>query len=92
MESTCSCRGMGSVPGPGRFYMPWDNNACTPQVLNPYAATTEALHALEPMLCDRRSHCNKKPVHHNWGVAPAHCSGRKPTPSSKDPLQPKIIK
>ena len=31
--------------------------ACVPQLLKP-------VH-LEPMLCDKRSHCNEKPVHHN---------------------------
>ena len=30
-------------------------------------------HALQPMLCNKRSHSNEKPVHRNWRGAPAHC-------------------
>ena len=26
---------------------------------------------LDPMMCNKRSHCNEKPVHHSSGVAPA---------------------
>ena len=26
---------MGSIPGPGRFYMPWGNKAHVPQLLKP---------------------------------------------------------
>ena len=33
----------GSIPGPGRFYMPWSNWAHEPQVLSLHAVTTEAL-------------------------------------------------
>ena len=29
-----------------------------------------SLPALEPVLCNRRSHCNEKPEHHNQRVAP----------------------
>ena len=25
----------GSIPGPGRFHMPWTNKACAPQLLKP---------------------------------------------------------
>ena len=32
---------------------------------------TEA-RALEPVPCNKRSHHNEKPVHHNWRGAPAH--------------------
>lgn len=43
---------MGSMSGPGRFHMQ----------LSPRVATTE-LSALEPVLCDKRSHCTEKPAH-----------------------------
>ena len=33
---------MGSIPGPGRFHMPWVNWACVPQLLGLCAATAEA--------------------------------------------------
>ena len=33
---------VGSVSGLGRFHMPWGNQACKPQLLDPSAATTEA--------------------------------------------------
>lgn len=32
----------GSVPGPGRFHMPWSNSAHAPQLVSLGAATTEA--------------------------------------------------
>ena len=66
----------GSSPGPGRYHMPRSNEAhvpqllslCSrarePQLLSPHATTTEAAH-LEPMLRDKRSHCNEKPAHRN---------------------------
>ena len=69
----------GLSPGPGRSHMPQSNQdhapqlpslrsrAHEPQLLSPRAATTEA-HApqpLKPMLCDKRSHRNEKPAHHN---------------------------
>ena len=31
----------------------------------PVCRTYCSLPALEPMLCNKRSHCNKKPKHHN---------------------------
>ena len=39
--------------------------------------------ALEPVLCNKRSHCNEDPVHHVW---------RKPEQSNEDPAQPKTDK
>ena len=66
----------GSIPGPGSFRMPQSNEACAPQLLtlcsrapepqllSPCATTIEAsTPALEPMLCNKRSHCNEKPEH-----------------------------
>ena len=53
---------MGSIPSSGRFHMPWGN-------LSPCAATTEPVYyvswspsALGPMLYDKRSLYNEKPV------------------------------
>ena len=54
-----------------------------PQVvgqLSPCATTTEPLR-LEPNFCNKRSHCNEKPMDH---------SQRKPTHSNEEPVQPKI--
>lgn len=33
---------IGSIPGMGRFYMPWATNTCVPQLLSRSAATTKA--------------------------------------------------
>ena len=33
---------------------------------------------LEIRLHNKRSHCNEKPEHSNWRVAPSHCNYRKP--------------
>ena len=49
MNLPASARDMGFIPGPGRFRMPWGNCPCT--------AVTEAL---EPVLYNKRSHCNEK--------------------------------
>ena len=51
-----------SIPGPERSNMPRGNYARAPQVLSgvPHATTTEAL---EPMLHNKRSQCNEKPMH-----------------------------
>ena len=40
--------------------------------------------AVEPMLHNRRSRCNEKPVHYNWRVALEH--------GDEDPMQQKIKK
>ena len=47
---------MVSVSAQGRFHMPWSNLAQAPQLLN--------LHALEPVLGNKRSHHNEKPTHY----------------------------
>jgi len=38
----------GSIPGLGRFNMPWSNQVPVPQLLKPAR--------LEPVLCNKRSH------------------------------------
>ena len=47
----------GLIPGLGRFHMRRGNQTHAPQLRKPML--------LEPMLQNKRSHCNKKPVHHN---------------------------
>ena len=47
----------GLSPGPGRFHMLRSNKARVPQLLKPAS--------LEPMLRNKRSHCNEKPAYHN---------------------------
>ena len=46
----------GSSPGPGRSHMLQSNLAHAPQLLSP---------CLEPVLHNKRSHGNEKPVHRN---------------------------
>ena len=77
-----------STPGPGIFHMPWGTwtpGATKPRCNNSYAW------ALEPVLCNKRSHSSEKPMQRNERVAPAHRSYRKPMPNSEDQAQPKII-
>ena len=44
----------GSIPGLGRFHVPLGKWACAPLQLSPST--------LEPVLRNKRSHCNEKPV------------------------------
>ena len=57
----------GSSPGPGRSHMPWSNEARAPQLLSLRSRTREAqllkTTRLEPVLHNKRSHCNEKPAH-----------------------------
>ena len=47
-----------------------ENSTCHGQ-LSLHATTTEACSPLEPMLCNKRSHRNEKPIHCHCRVAPA---------------------
>ena len=70
---------MDSIPAPGRAHMPQRTGpraiatelmhckACEPQLLSPRAETTTETHHLKPVLHNRRSHCNEKPLHRNMG-------------------------
>lgn len=49
-----SAEDTGSTPGLGRFHTPGVNWACAPQPLKP--------ECLEPVLRDKRSHSNEKPL------------------------------
>ena len=68
---------MGLIPGPGRFHMPQSYWARVPQP--------------EPMLHNKRGHCNEKPVNHNeeW---PLLAATREHARSNKHPVQPKLNK
>ena len=52
----------GSIPGLGRFHMPWGNWAHAPRLLTPVC--------LEPMF-HKSSHCSEKPTHCNQRAAAA---------------------
>ena len=52
-----SAEDMGSIPGLERFHMPQSNKAWAPQL--------PKLTHLDPVLCNKRSHSNKKPIYHN---------------------------
>ena len=63
----------GSIPGPGRLYMPWSNRSL-------WATTAEAPTALKLVLCNVRRRGHEKPAHHNQRkpstAAKAQCSQR----------------
>ena len=71
----------GSIPGPGRFHMPWDNGANGPQLLNPRSGAPEShilkpVH-LEPAFRSKRSRHNEKTT---------HCNQKKPMFSDRKPV------
>ena len=47
----------GLIPGPGRSHMLQSNEACVTHNQSP--------RVLETVLCNKRSHHNKKPMNHN---------------------------
>ena len=65
------------IPDLGRPHVLRSNQICAPQLLSwfPRAWEPQLLQplTLEPMLCNKRSHDNEKPEHHNNRVATAHC-------------------
>ena len=66
-ESACQCRRHGFG------FNPWSEK--TPQASEKLSLCAYwSLPALKPMLCNKRSHHNEKPVHCNWRVALALCS------------------
>ena len=54
-SSAANAWDMGSILDVGRFYMPVSNKECVQQLQSP--------HSQEPVLCNKRSHHNEKPVH-----------------------------
>ena len=65
----------------GRFYILQGNQVHLLQLMTP--------HALKPMFCNYRSHCNEKPGHLNQRVAPTRHNYKKPACRNKDPAQEK---
>ena len=59
----------GSSPGLGRSHMPRSNEAHVPQLLSLHSRACEPQllkpTCLEPMLRNKRSHHNEKPMHRN---------------------------
>ncbi|KAJ8791069.1 hypothetical protein J1605_020870 [Eschrichtius robustus] len=59
----------GSSPGPGRCHMPRSNEAHASQLLSLHSRAHEPQllkpTCLEPVLHNKRSHCNEKPAHRN---------------------------
>ena len=60
-----NARDTGLITGLGRFHITWGSSAPVPQLLSPHTTTTESLHALEPVLWNKRSHWNERPEHQN---------------------------
>ena len=63
------------------------------------AATAKSMHynywsqrALEPVLCNKRSHRKKKPMYRNLETRPCSLKLQKSLCRNKDPEQPKIFK
>ena len=77
----------GSSPGPGKSHMPQSNKACAPQLLSlrPRAHEPQLLspRTLEPMLHNKRSHCNEKPAHHNEEEPPLAATRESPRTVTK---------
>ena len=59
-EPTCQCRGYGLDP--------WSRKIPHVKVTKPVCHDYRAC-ALEPLLCNKRSHHNEKPIHGNWRAA-----------------------
>ena len=76
-ESACQCRGRGFDPWSGKIpHTEEQLNSCAttsePGLQSPGAANTEPVcfnhwspSALQPVLCNKRSHCREKPTHRN---------------------------
>ena len=64
-----NARDTGSIPGLGRSHTPQRNQVHVPQLLSLCSRAQEpqllSPHALEPVLYNKRSHCNEKYVHRN---------------------------
>ena len=60
---------MGLIPGLGRSHTLWSSLACVPQLLSLRSRAHELQLlkpvGLEPVLCNKRSHCNEKLMHCN---------------------------
>ena len=56
---------IGVIPGPGRFHNASEQLSPCTTATEPTSRNYESPCALEPMLCNKKSHHNEKPVHHN---------------------------
>ena len=92
-ESACQCKGHRFNSWPGKIPYAVEqlspSTTSTEPVQSPGATTAETMclnywspRALEPVSCNKRSHCSEKPVYCKYRVAPAH--------GNKDPAQQKI--
>jgi len=79
------------IPAPGRFPIPNGNQARAPQPLSP--------RALEPMIYNKRSHCNEKPHTKEASVEkasreqpPLAATRESSSTSNENPAQPKRSK
>ena len=79
----------GSIPDPRRFQMPWSN-------LSPCITITEWAYDLDPRNHNYWSPCTLKPVLHNkrsrWNEKPVHCNYRKAGAAMKTQHSQKINK
>ena len=91
-ESTRQCRRYGFNPWPGKIPYAEERLSPVPQLLSlgPRACERQLLRDLEPMLCNKRSHCNEKPASLQLGTSPHWKQLEKSVWSNKDPTQPKI--
>ena len=66
-NSPANAGDMGSIPGPGRFHVLWSSFIRALKLLNLRAAAADSV-----LTAGEAS--SEKPTHHNWTVAPIHCS------------------
>ena len=74
----------GSIPGPGRFHVAWSNCPHVPQLLE--------LVSPEAMLCNKRSHCNKKHADHSYRVTLLTAARESPHATMKTQHSHKLVK
>ena len=76
-ESPANAGDVGSIPDLGTFHITQGNSACVSQllswawVLEPTCHSYSCLSALQPALCNKRSHRDEKPVHHQLESNPS---------------------
>ena len=67
----------------GHGFKPWSGKIPhAAEQLSPCATTTEPAR-LEPVLHNKRSHCNEKPAHHNEGQPPLTATRESPHAAMK---------
>ncbi|XP_042105079.1 GATA zinc finger domain-containing protein 1 isoform X2 [Ovis aries] len=78
-----SAEDVGSIPGPGRFYMAWSQ-------LSPRGTTSEARVPYRACAPQQETPPQREARAPQQGEGPAHHHQRKPPQSSEDPVQSKI--